>query len=144
MTSLCVTQFFNSVFQLGYSKVVLNLKVSTKGTLLQIWKIFWYLRLDVEIICRRFHIITLLLFGICECELCEMFIYNHSETIEYVKKLAYFLIGFQTSRISNKIIESRSMARVWNTHFIIFSFRARFISRRNFLKATCHSFPRIS
>ena len=37
-----------------------------------------------------------------------------------------------------------SIAIVWNTHFIIFSFRTRFISRRNFLKAACHSFPRIS
>ena len=35
-------------------------------------------------------------------------------------------------------------AIVWNTHLIIFSFRARSISRRNFLKPTYHSFPRIS
>ena len=34
-------------------------------------------------------------------------------------------------------------AIVWNTHLIIFSFRARSISRRNFLKPTYHSLPRI-
>ena len=42
------------------------------------------------------------------------------------------------------LFQSRSFAIVWNTHFIIFSFATRFISRRSFLKATCHPFPRIS
>ena len=39
---------------------------------------------------------------------------------------------------------SIAIAMVWNINFIIFSFHARFISRRNFLKPTYHSFPRIS
>ena len=32
--------------------------------------------------CRRKH---LLIFEICTCEICEKFVYKHSETIEYVK-----------------------------------------------------------
>ena len=39
---------------------------------------------------------------------------------------------------------SIAIAIVWNTHFIIFSFRAGLISGRNFLKPTYHSFPRLS
>ena len=45
----------------------------------------------------------------------------------------------ESKRILIFLFQSRSFANVWNTHFIIFSFRAR-----NFLKPTCHSFPRIS
>ena len=44
-------------------------------------------------------------------------------------------------RIYFLLIQSRSFAIVWNTNFIIFSFRTRFISRGNFLKGTCRSFP---
>ena len=38
------------------------------------------------------------------------------------------------------IIQSR-LAIVWNSHFIIFSFRARFIFRSDFVKLSYHSFP---
>ena len=34
-------------------------------------------------------------------KVCEMFIYKHTETIEYVKKVAYFLRNMQTSRLNN-------------------------------------------
>ena len=56
-----------------------------KGTLMQIWKsanivVFiwkWY----VEDFTLKHH----LLFEICAREICEMFVYKHSETTEYVK-----------------------------------------------------------
>ena len=34
-------------------------------------------------------------------EICEKFVYKHSETIEYVKKLAYFLRNLQTWQGNN-------------------------------------------
>ena len=37
--------------------------------------------------------------------------YKHSETISYVKKLAYFLINLQTSRINNTKIPRIKNAR---------------------------------
>ena len=46
----------------------------------------------------------LLFFKICACEICEEFVYKHSETIEYFKKLAYFLRNFQTSWVNNSRI----------------------------------------
>ena len=62
-----------------YKKVVL------KGTLMQIWKfanIFvfmwkWYV--------EDFQLKHFLLFEICAREICEKFVYEHSETIEYIK-----------------------------------------------------------
>ena len=52
---------------------------------MQIWKstnIFAYIwKQDVE----DFSLKHLLLFEICACEICEKFVYKHSETIEYVK-----------------------------------------------------------
>ena len=56
-----------------------------KGTLMQIWKsanIFvfkwkWYV--------EDFTLKHLLLFEICAREICEKFVYKHSETIEYIK-----------------------------------------------------------
>ena len=34
-------------------------------------------------------------------KVCEIFVYKHTETIEYVKKVAYFLRNMQTSRLNN-------------------------------------------
>ena len=42
-----------------------------------------HLRIHMKIICRRFDISTS--FTFCAREICEMFLYKHSETIEYVK-----------------------------------------------------------
>ena len=47
-------------------------------------KICQYLRLQIKMICRRFHINTLR-FEICAHEICKKFVHNHLETIEYVK-----------------------------------------------------------
>ena len=52
-----------------------------KGTLVQILKICQYLRLHMEIICQKIS----QLFELCAREICEKFVYKHSETIEYVK-----------------------------------------------------------
>ena len=41
----------------------------------------------------------LLLSEICTREICEECVYKHSETIDYVKKLAYFLRNLQTSEL---------------------------------------------
>ena len=62
-----------------------NIMVRVKGTLTQIWKsaniiVFiwkWYV--------EDFTVTHLLLFEICTGEVCEKFVYKHSETIEYVK-----------------------------------------------------------
>ena len=37
-------------------------------------------------------------FEICTDRICGKFIYKHLETIEYLKKLAYFLRNLRTSR----------------------------------------------
>ena len=42
-------------------------------------------------------------FEICAREICEMFVYKHSETIEYIKT-AHFLRNVQTSCVNNSII----------------------------------------
>ena len=56
-----------------------------KGTLMQIWKsanIFDYICKEYV---EKFTLKHLLLFEICTREICENFVYKHSETIEYVK-----------------------------------------------------------
>ena len=53
-----------------------------KGTLRQIWKSAKYLRLHMKVICWKSHINRLLLFEIWAREVCEKFVYKHSETIE--------------------------------------------------------------
>ena len=56
-----------------------------KGIIMQIWKfanVFFFMwKTYVE----GFTLKHLLLFEICQCKICEKFIYKHSETIEYVK-----------------------------------------------------------
>ena len=47
-----------------------------------------------------FTINNLLVFEIYAREICEKFVYKHSETIKYVK-LAYFLRNLQNSRANN-------------------------------------------
>ena len=51
-----------------------------------------------------FTIKHLLLSEICAREIYEKFVYKHSETIEYVKKFAYFLRNLQTLRTNNSRI----------------------------------------
>ena len=51
-------------------------------------KIYYYLRLHIKIICRRFRIIAFT-FEIYALEICEMFIYKHTERIEYFKKIDF-------------------------------------------------------
>ena len=43
--------------------------------------------------------------------MCEKFVYKHSETIEYVKKLAYVLISPQNSRVNNSRILKNKNAK---------------------------------
>ena len=45
----------------------------------------------MKIICWKFHIKTPFTFWDMHIEVCETFVYKNPETIEYVKKLAYFL-----------------------------------------------------
>ena len=49
-----------------------------------------YLYLYMKIICWRFHIKKPLLFEICALEICEKFVYKHSQTIDYVKNSLLF------------------------------------------------------
>ena len=53
-----------------------------KGILMQIWKSLKYIHVNMKIICWRFHIKHHLLFKIYACEICERFVYKHSETID--------------------------------------------------------------
>ena len=56
----------------------------------------------------------ILLFEICAREICEKFVYKHSQTIEYVKKLAYFLQNLQTSLANisrNNTIKNATFSR---------------------------------
>ena len=47
-------------------------------------KIWQYVRLHMKIICKDFTLNQLLLFEICAREICEKFVYKHSEKVEYV------------------------------------------------------------
>ena len=45
-----------------------------------------------------------------------MFVYKHSETIEFVNKLAYFLRKIQTSRVNNSrvlTIKNAKLSEYW-------------------------------
>ena len=91
-----------------------------------------------------FTIKQLLLFEICACEKCEKFVYKHSETIEYVKKLAYFLRNLQTFPINNsRVLKIKNakfpgysfyintnlwLARFSNPYYCTFKFVFSFIS----------------
>ena len=46
----------------------------------------------------------LLLFETCAREIYEKFVYKHLQTVEYVKKLAFFLRNLQTSWANNSRI----------------------------------------
>ena len=66
-----------------------DLAICIEGTLMQIWKpanIFVFLWNCV----KDFTLKHLLLFEINAHEICEKFVYQHSETIEYVKNLPTF------------------------------------------------------
>ena len=56
-----------------------------KGTLMKIWKSANYVRLYMKIICWRFHIKIPFTFELCVREICEEFVYKHSETIKMLK-----------------------------------------------------------
>ena len=62
-----------------------NIKLSIKGTLMQIWisaNMFVFIwKYYVE----DFTLKLLLLFNICTHEICEKFVYKHSVAIEHVK-----------------------------------------------------------
>ena len=60
-------------------------KTKVKGTLIQIWKSANIFCLHMKVICWRFALKHLLLFEICTRDICEKFVYKHSEIIEYVK-----------------------------------------------------------
>ena len=55
-----------------------------------------------------------LLFEIHALEICEMFVYKHTETIDYVKKVAYFLRKY-------KIIQVVLGLRMQNFEGIVFT-----------------------
>ena len=46
---------------------------------------------------------NILIFEICTGEICEMFVYKHSETIKYVK-ISLLVRNLQTLRVDNLII----------------------------------------
>ena len=53
-------------------------------------KICQYLRLNMKIICRRFHIKTAFTFEVCAREICEKFVYIRLEAIEQDKNQPTF------------------------------------------------------
>ena len=56
-----------------------------KGTLKQIWNLPMSLPSYESNTMKISHLKQILLFEICAGEICEKFVYKHSETIEYVK-----------------------------------------------------------
>ena len=60
-------------------------RFTLKGTLMQILKISQYLRFHIKTYVEDFTLKQLLHFEICARQICETFVYKHSETIEYVK-----------------------------------------------------------
>ena len=52
----------------------------------------------MKVICRRFHIVAPFTIEISAFEICEKFVYKHSETTGYL--LVYFLKNSRTSRIN--------------------------------------------
>ena len=44
-----------------------------------------YLYLHMKIKCQKFHIETPFILKISACEICEKFVYKHSEKMEHVK-----------------------------------------------------------
>ena len=83
-------------------------------------KFYWHLRLHIKLICRRFCIIRPLTFEMHPSEMYEMFVYKHTETIEYVKKVACFLRKLQTLRVHNSRI-----LRIKNPKFSGYSFNMK-------------------
>ena len=87
-TSKCLDIFKNeSLLKIMKSTFYFMLKALfvLKGTLMQIWKstnIFFFIR---KWYVENFTLKHLSLFEICTCEICEKFVYKHSEIIEYVK-----------------------------------------------------------
>ena len=67
---------------LNTNKMRLNI---FKDTLMQIWKSANIFAFKLKPYVQDFTLQHLLLFEICARELCEMFVYKHSATIEYVK-----------------------------------------------------------
>ena len=62
-----------------------ELLVKIKGTLMQIWKYANIFAFIWKQIVEDFTLKQLLLFEMCAHEMCEKFVYKHSEIIEYVK-----------------------------------------------------------
>ena len=89
-------------------------------------KICQYLRFHMKIILKISRSNILLLFEIFTHEKCEKFVCKHSETIEYVEKLAYFQRNLQTSRVNNS-----GMIQIKNAKFSWYCFsRCVFIWRQ--------------
>ena len=63
----------------------LDYGVLLKGTLMQIWKSAYIFVFIWKWYVENFTLKHLLLSEICALEVCEKFVYIHSETIEYVK-----------------------------------------------------------
>ena len=84
---------------------------------MQIWKsnnIFVFISKQYV---KDFALKHLFLYEICAHEICEKFIYKHSETIEYVKNFAYLLRNLQTLRVNNSRI-----LRIKNAKFLGYCF----------------------
>ena len=71
--------------QLRYLEINLDLRQWFKGTLMQIWKSTNISVFILKEYVEDFKLKHFLLFEICAREICEMFVYRHSETIDYVK-----------------------------------------------------------
>ena len=69
--------------------------------LMQIWKSAYIFVFIWKWYAGDFTLKHLLLSEICARDMCEKFVYKHSETKKYVKKLAYFLRNSQTSQVNN-------------------------------------------
>ena len=59
--------------------------ILVQGTLMQIWKSTYMFIFHTKIISENFTFLILIILELYTLKVCEMFVYKHTETIEFVK-----------------------------------------------------------
>ena len=99
------------MLQLFFQSDKLKTNQFFKDTLIDM-KVLQYIRLHTKIVSQRLRII---IFEKCALHMFEMFVYKHTETIEYVKS-SLFLSKIEALRANNSRI-----LRIYNFEDIIFT-----------------------
>ena len=99
------------------SKKKLKTEINFRGALMQIWKSANTFIFIWKQYVEDFTLKHLLLFEICTHEICEKFVYKHSETIEYVKNLPTF---WEINKLHGQITWEFLGLRMQNFQSIVF------------------------